>query len=542
MALALTIVTGGDARFFDLLRGAIESVRDHPEGRAARLGVFDLGLTADQRAWVETHADAVVTPDWHHDFPGREHAPGWMRGLLARPFLRDHFPGSDVYLWLDADAFVLDWTAVDLFVRGAQARGLAIVPEMDRGSRLHYGVLPAWWRDVARWYDVAFGPVAAEELCSYPVLNAGVFALHRDAPHWAGWATALDQALRHGGQMLTDQTALNYAIYKGGLFDRTELLPAWCSWNCNLGPPSWDAAADRLVEPYLPHMPIGILHGSGPNKNEVVEVPCVSGGTAPVRLRFPPAAVKPALPSGPLLPGDYVSPGLKVVMPDGCFPHLIRGDPAGCAWPYLRKEVPHAWYVDRRSPKIGFVSRDEAAILYNTALRFRGMRALEIGCWLGWSTCHLALAGVSLDVLDPILAEPTLRGSVEASLVAAGVRGRVNLVAAGSPDGVSLLAGGRKWSLFFVDGAHEGAAPVRDAEACAAHAAADALILFHDLAAPAVAAALDRLRDQVWQTVVYQTMQIMGAAWRGRVAPVAHTPDPAVEWSLPAHLRGHPVA
>ncbi|WP_204249752.1 hypothetical protein [Gemmata sp. SH-PL17] len=49
--------------------------------------------------------------------------------------------------------------------------------------------------------------------------------------------------------------------------------------------------------------------------------------------------------------------------------------------------------MDRRAPHIGFVSRDEAAILYNTALRFRGRRALEIGCWLGWSTCHLALGG-----------------------------------------------------------------------------------------------------------------------------------------------------
>ena len=332
---------------------------------------------------------------------------------------------------------------------------------MDRGSRLHYGALPAWWRDAARWYDVAFGPAAAEELCSYPVLNAGVFALHRDAPHWAAWATALNCAVRHGAGALTDQTALNHAVYKDGLLDRTALLPAWCSWNCNLGPPTWDAATARLVESHLPHTPIGVLHRTGPNKNEVVEVPLVSGGTAPVRLRFPPAAVESALPSGPLLPGDYVSPGLKLIVPDVRFPNVMKGDPAGCAWPHLRKEIPHRWYVDRRSPKIGFVSRDEAMILYNTALRFRGQRVLEIGCWLGWSMCHLALGGVSLDVLDPALADPAIRGSVEASLVAAGVRGRVNLVAAGSPDGIAPLASGRRWSLMFVDGDHEGDAPVR---------------------------------------------------------------------------------
>ena len=81
---------------------------------------------------------------------------------------------------------------------------------------------------------------------------------------------------------------------------------------------------------------------------------------------------------------------------------------------------------------------------------------------------------------------------------------------------------------------------MRDAEACAAHAEEDALILCHDLAAPAVGA-LDRLCDLGWKTVVYHTMQVMGPAWRGSVAPVAYIPDPTVEWKLPAHLREHPI-
>lgn len=95
--------------------------------------------------------------------------------------------------------------------------------------------------------------------------------------------------------------------------------------------------------------------------------------------------------------------------------------------------------------------------------------------------------------------------------------------------------------MFFVDGDHEGEAPARDVEACAAHAEDDALILFHDLAAPTVGAALDRIRERGWKTVVHRTMQVMGAAWRGAVATVAHVPDPAVGWELPAHLKGHAV-
>ena len=99
--------------------------------------------------------------------------------------------------------------------------------------------------------------------------------------------------------------------------------------------------------------------------------------------------------------GDYVSPNFQVIMPDRCFPNMTIGDTNTQPWQYLRREIPHNWYVDGRQPYVGFLSRDEAHILYNTALQFAGQPALEIGCWLGWSACHLALAGVNLDVVDP---------------------------------------------------------------------------------------------------------------------------------------------
>jgi hypothetical protein len=100
----------------------------------------------------------------------------------------------------------------------------------------------------------------------------------------------------------------------------------------------------------------------------------------------------------------------------------------------------------------------------------------------------------------------------------------------------------RKWSLVFIDGNHEGDAPLLDAQVCHRFAEPDALVAFHDLAAPAVGGGLDFLRDQGWNTLIYNTMQIMGVAWRGNVTPIEHHPDPAVGWELPAHLLGHPVS
>lgn len=240
---------------------------------------------------------------------------------------------------------------------------------------------------------------------------------------------------------------------------------------------------------------------------------------------------------------DYLSPNLVGIRPDAAFPHMIARDPADHPWPWLRREIPHRWYCDRRAPGTGFVSRDEAAILHNTALRFPGQPALEIGCWLGWSACHLALGGVELDVIDPVLNRPDFRDSVESSLAAAGVKERVHLYPGQSPETVYMLASlGTRWPLIFIDGDHEGDAPRRDAEACATVAADDALILLHDLASPHVAAALDHLRDHGWNTLIYHTMQIMAAAWRGNITPLQHTPDPALHLPLPAHLAGYAVS
>ncbi len=68
-------------------------------------------------------------------------------------------------------------------------------------------------------------------------------------------------------------------------------------------------------------------------------------------------------------------------------------------------------------------------------------------------------------------------------------------------------------------------------------AAEDAMILFHDLASPDVARGWEYLRSQGWQTMLYQTMQIMGVAWRGTVQPVEHRPDLTVPWTWPSHLH-----
>ncbi|WP_448266667.1 class I SAM-dependent methyltransferase [Nostoc sp. DSM 114159] len=241
---------------------------------------------------------------------------------------------------------------------------------------------------------------------------------------------------------------------------------------------------------------------------------------------------------------DYISPEFEIVHPDSAFPNMIIGDINNCYWSYLRRDIPHKWYVDIDEPFIGFLNRDEAHILYNTALRFAGKKALEIGCLRGWSACHLALGGVELDVIDPFLAREDVYESVSNSLRLANVLDSVNLVAGYSPQRVEELAKElqHKWSLIFIDGDHEAPAPLNDTIVCEPLAEDDALILFHDLTSPDVAQGLDYLKEKGWNTIIYQTMQIMGAAWRGNVKPVKHQPDPKIHWNLPKHLEHYSVS
>jgi hypothetical protein len=236
---------------------------------------------------------------------------------------------------------------------------------------------------------------------------------------------------------------------------------------------------------------------------------------------------------------DYVSPGLVDPRLIRRFPSLEEGDVADLQWPYLRKDAPHIWRRDlrsRRNPFIGVLSLDEATLLHNNALPFRGKRGLEIGCHYAWSTAHLVAAGLDLDVIDPALGHDDQMADVRGSLSGLG---EVRLWAGFSPSIVPAVSAyrGKPWSFAFIDGYHEGRAPLDDAEAVVGLMAEDALVMFHDLVSPHVAAGLGCFADAGWSVGLYNTMQIMGAAWRGTARPAAHVADQDMPAIGAEHLR-----
>jgi hypothetical protein len=252
------IVSGADSGYFELLQGCVRSIRDKPEGAAIALGVLDVGLSESERGWLEDQGAVVVAPGWDLDFPDREAAPRYRQAQYGRPFLPRHFPGHDLYLWIDADAWVQDWSAVDLFLRAASRRQLAIVPELDRSYRNFFHAFEEFHGVIGEGYRAIFEEPAATRLARQPLLNNGIFALAAEAPHWQAWAETLAAALQRSRNGLIDQTTLNHVVYEQNL--PAHFLPAWCNWICHHAPPIRDETGGFLTEPNLPHQKLGIVH------------------------------------------------------------------------------------------------------------------------------------------------------------------------------------------------------------------------------------------------------------------------------------------
>jgi hypothetical protein len=125
------IVTGCDARYFPLVEGLVRSLRQWQQLVGLPVGLLDFGLEDPQRQWLVGQGVDVRPGGWDFDFARRdawEAMKPWFKAYLCRPHLRKHFPGFDVYCWLDADTWVQRPEAVELLLTCAARGGLAAAP------------------------------------------------------------------------------------------------------------------------------------------------------------------------------------------------------------------------------------------------------------------------------------------------------------------------------------------------------------------------------------------------------------------------------
>ena len=269
-----TIISLADSNYFELLNELVDSIKQFEESKNTAICIMDAGLTSEQKSILSLKVDVIKPADWDIEVPnfkikGRE----WLKSQVSRAFLPKYFPGFKKYLWIDADAWVNSWDAIELYFKGCEKNKLSIATSADRA----YGrVLRAEWvigslaRIKSQNYKHAkssgFSEKIAREVALKPHLNIGVFALEANAPHWNVWQKNLKHALNKGKIWGSEQIAMNITIYHDNL--DVEILPAYCNWT-HIGGMKYDKVRKTLVEPYLPNHKIGIVHFAGKNNDQI---------------------------------------------------------------------------------------------------------------------------------------------------------------------------------------------------------------------------------------------------------------------------------
>jgi hypothetical protein len=178
-----------------------------------------------------------------------------------------------------------------------------------------------------------------------------------------------------------------------------------------------------------------------------------------------------------------------------------------------------------------FISHDEAAILWNCARAAPGLW-VDIGCRFGWTSAHIASAGVQVAAIDQALIVEQLYNRFDSNMHYFWPR-LITVIEAPAAEGLALLASTDKlFSGFCIDGNHDSPEPVNDARGCLKIAAQDCCMVFHDFRGRPIRDAVRYLMNQGFKSRVYWTPAMMAVCWRGYFVPPVHVRDPKIDWAM----------
>ena len=268
------IISLADSNYFELLNELIDSIKRFTQSNKVEICIMDAGLKEDQIEILKKKVDQIKKAEWDIEvsdsrIKGRE----WLKSQVSRAFLPKYFPGFKKYIWIDADAWVNSWYAIELYLKVCENKKLAISTSADRS----YGrVLRAEWlfggyakiksQNYKHAKSSGFSEKIAREVALKPHLNIGVFSLEKDAPHWEVWQKNLKKALSSGRIWGSEQIAMNITIYSDNL--DVEILPAYCNWTL-IDAIKFDKQNNTFVEPYLPNHELGIINFAGKNNDQI---------------------------------------------------------------------------------------------------------------------------------------------------------------------------------------------------------------------------------------------------------------------------------
>ena len=261
-----TIVSLADANYFDLLNELIDSIKSFKESENIAICVLDAGLTENQKNLLKNKVDEIKKAEWDIDVPSyKVKNKEWLKSQVSRAFLPRYFPKYEKYLWIDCDAWVQDWSSVDLYFKACENGKLGITQTMGPGYKIMSKVNWLFGKiaiiksqNFKHAISSKIGIEKARKLAFAPHVNIGVFSLEKDSSCWNNWQNNLNKTLSAGNIFGSEGLAINMSVYIDEV--ETEFLPLNCNWIASNLLPKFDENLKKFVEPYLPNYKIGIMH------------------------------------------------------------------------------------------------------------------------------------------------------------------------------------------------------------------------------------------------------------------------------------------
>ena len=131
------IVTLSDSNYFELLIELIDSIKKNKESKDISICVLDAGLTEQQVKILKNKVFSIKKAKWDIEVPSRKvKDKEWLKSQVSRAFLPDYFPEFEKYLWIDCDAWVNSWEAIELYFKACNNGKLGITQSIGPGYRI----------------------------------------------------------------------------------------------------------------------------------------------------------------------------------------------------------------------------------------------------------------------------------------------------------------------------------------------------------------------------------------------------------------------
>ena len=260
------IVSLADANYFPLLDELVDSIKRFKQSEDVAICILDAGLKQDQRDSLSKKVDEIKNAEWDIEVPGyKVKGKEWLKSQVSRAFLPKYFPNYEKYLWIDCDAWVNDWSCVELYFKASDDGKLGITQTIGPGYKITSKVNWLFGKlaliksqNFKHAVKSKIGYADARKLAFAPHINIGVFSLEKDSKGWSTWQNNLEKTLKAGNIFGSEGLAINMSVYIDNL--ETEFLPLNCNWITSNLLPKYDQKQSTFVEPYLPNYKIGIMH------------------------------------------------------------------------------------------------------------------------------------------------------------------------------------------------------------------------------------------------------------------------------------------